>query len=106
MIDDKEDNINNSESSCWLYDLDYTPLGDPEIACLIFAGKRGKDHILRAAMTGLDLNKIITTDHVKDSSLFVDTDKYKDIFILHDNYFLDEALREEKLLLERGEKTK
>ncbi len=104
LIDDKEDNINNSETSCWLYDLDYTPLRDPEIACLIFAGKRGKDHILRAAMSGVDTGKILITDRAKDSSLLVDTDKYKDIYILYDNYFLDEAIREEKLLLERGAK--
>ena len=106
LIDDKEDNIRNSESTCWLYDLDYTPLGDPEIACLIFAGKRGRDHILRAAMSGVDTSKILITDYAKDSSRLVDTDKYKDIFILYDNYFLDEAIREEKLLLERGAQTK
>lgn len=104
MFDDKEDNINNSESSCWLYDLDYTPLKAPEIDCLIFAGKRCRDHVLRAAMTGVDTSKIITTDTVKDCSALVDTDEYKNIFVLYDNYFLDEARREEKLLKERGEK--
>lgn len=101
IIDDKADNINNSESSCWLYDLDYTPLRDRSIAQLIFAGKRRYDHILRAAMTGLDLSKIVTTDTVKDCSALVDVNKYDNIYVLYDNYFLDEARREEKLLLER-----
>ncbi len=104
IIDDKADNINNSENCCWLWDLDYRPLGDESIDQLIFAGKRRKDHILRAAMTGLDTGKIVTTDTVKDCSALVDTDKYKNIFVLYDNYFLDEARREEALLRERGAK--
>ena len=104
LVDDKEDNIHNSENTCWLYDLDYTPLGDPSISHLIFAGKREKDHLLRAAMTGLDPAKIETTDSVRDCSALVDTDRYHNIFVLYDNYFLDEARREVKLLEERGEK--
>ena len=101
IIDDKEDNINNSENTCWLYDLDYTPLKDSSVAQLIFAGKRRYDHVLRASMTGLDISKIITTDSVKDCSALVDVNKYDNIYVLYDNYFLDEARREEKLLLER-----
>ena len=102
IIDDKADNINNSENCSWFYDLDYAPLGDPGIARLIFAGKRQKDHILRAAMTGIDPDKIETVESVRDCSRLVDTGRYKNIFILYDNYFLDEARREEALLLERG----
>ncbi len=104
IIDDKADNINNSENCCWLWDLDYRPLGDKSIDQLIFAGKRCKDHILRAAMTGIDTGKIVTTDTVKDCSALVDTEKYKNVFVLYDNYFLDEARREEALLRERGAK--
>lgn len=103
MFDDKADNINNSESCCWLWDLDYRPLADESIGQIIFAGKRHKDHILRAAMTGLDLAKIKTTDAVKDCSKLVDINKYKEVYVLYDNYFLDEARREEALLRERGE---
>lgn len=101
IIDDKSDNINNSESSCWLYDLDYTPLKDGSIAHLIFAGKRRYDHILRAAMTGLDLSKIATTDSVKDCHTLVDVNKYDNIYVLYDNYYMDEARREEKMMLKR-----
>ncbi|MBQ6066349.1 MAG: DUF1727 domain-containing protein [Clostridia bacterium] len=103
IIDDKEDNIHNVESTCWLYDLDYTPLKDPTIDCMIFAGKRCKDHVLRAAMSGVDLSKIVTTDEVKNCSALVDTQKYQDIYLLFENYWLDEALAEEKLLVARGE---
>ena len=102
IIDDKEDNIRNSESSCWLYDLDYTPLGDPSIAKLIFAGKRRFDHILRAAMTGIDLSGIETVEAVRDCYRLVDTDRYKNIFVLYDNYLMDEARREVRMLEEKG----
>ena len=103
IIDDKEDNIHNVESTCWLYDLDYTPLKDPTVDCMIFAGKRCKEHVLRAAMSGVDIGKIITTDEVKNCSALVDTRKYQDIYLLFENYWLDEALAEEKLLVRRGE---
>ena len=69
---------------------------------IIFAGKRSKDHLLRAAMSGVDLSKIATTDEVKDCSKLVDTQKYQDIYLLFENYWLDEALAEEKKLAERG----
>ena len=104
IIDDKEDNIRNSETTCWLYDLDYSPLRDLSVDCMIFAGKRCKDHLLRAAMSGLDLSKIKTTDTVKNCSALVDTEKYQDIYLLFENYWLDEALAEEKRLIERGER--
>ena len=103
IIDDKEDNIHNVESTCWLYDLDYTPLKDPTVDCMIFAGKRCKEHVLRAAMSGVDISKIVTTDEVKNCSALVDTQKYQDIYLLFENYWLDEALAEEKLLVARGE---
>ena len=106
LFDDKEDNIRNSENCSWLFDLDYTPLKSESIDQLIFAGKRYKDHILRAAMTGIPKEKILTTDSVKDCSALVDLNTYKDVYVLYDNYFLDEARREEKLLIERGERLK
>ena len=102
IIDDKADNIKNSENCAWLWDLDYTPLADPEIDKLIFAGKREKDHLLRAAMTGIDPGKILTTPTVKDSQLLVDLNEYENVFILYDNYLMDEARREAKMLLQRG----
>ena len=104
IIDDKEDNIRNSETTCWLYDLDYSPLRDPSVDCMIFAGRRCRDHLLRAAMTGLDLSRIKTTDTVKNCSALVDTERYQDIYLLFENYWLDEALAEEKRLVERGER--
>ena len=102
IIDDKEDNERNVESTCWLYDLDYTPLTDPGIDRLIFAGKRCRDHVLRAVMSGVDPAKIVTTDEVKNCSDLVDLDTYSDVYLLFENYWLDEALAEERRLLERG----
>ena len=84
-------------------ELIFTPLKDPTVDCIIFAGKRCKDHVLRAAMSGVDISKIITTDEVKNCSALVDTQKYQDIYLLFENYWLDEALAEEKKLAERGE---
>lgn len=106
FIDDKDDNTHNSENCSWLFDLDYAPLKSDSIDQIIFAGARCKDHVLRAAMTGIPKEKILTTDSVKDCSSLVDLETYKDVYVLYDNYFLDEARREEKLLTQRGEALK
>ena len=100
MVDDKADNTNNVENTCWLYDLDYSPLKAAGIKRIVFAGRRCYDHQLRAAMTGLDPEKLVFTPEVKDSVLLLDPKAHKDLYILYDNYLLDDARREEKTLKE------
>ncbi|MBQ6023942.1 MAG: DUF1727 domain-containing protein, partial [Clostridia bacterium] len=102
IFDDVEDNINNSESTCWLYDIDYSPLKDESIGQLIFAGPRCKDHLLRAMMTGIPREKILLYPTSPDSAPLVDTDKYHNVYILYDNYRLDEAVAMKKYFAEKG----
>ncbi|MBQ7637912.1 MAG: DUF1727 domain-containing protein [Clostridia bacterium] len=104
FIDDKADNINNVENTCWLYDLDYEPLKDPSIGKMIFAGKRCLDQRLRCEMTGISPEKTVFVPELKNSSELIDLDKYGDIYILYDNYLMDEAYREEKALKGRCSK--
>lgn len=102
IFDDVEDNINNSESTCWLYDIDYSPLKDESIGQLIFAGPRCKDHLLRAMMTGIPKEKIVLYPTSPDSAPLVDTEKYHNVYILYDNYRLDEAVAMKKYFAEKG----
>ena len=103
MVDDKADNTNNVENTCWLYDLDYTPLADPSIGQVIFAGKRCFDHQLRCAMAGVPEEKTVFLPEVSGSVNAIDLDRFKDIFLLYDNYLLDDARKEEKALKARCE---
>ena len=100
MVDDKADNTNNVENTCWLYDLDYSPLKDEGIAKVVFAGKRCYEHALRCAMTGISPDKLDFVPEVRGSVLRLDPERYKDLYILYDNYLLDDARREEKTLKE------
>ncbi|MBQ7637914.1 MAG: DUF1727 domain-containing protein [Clostridia bacterium] len=104
LIDDREYNERDSEITCWLYDLDYTPLDNPGISKAIFAGKRCLDHQLRVAMSGLDRSKFIYTAKVDCSSDLIDISQYKDVYVLYSAYFIDEAMREKERLKRRGEK--
>ena len=104
LIDDRIYNHNDSENTCWLYELDYTPLNNENIDSLIFAGARYKDHILRAQMSGLNANKIQTNPIVKNSSDLIDTSKYTNIYILFGAYEIEGAAREKARLLKRGVK--
>ena len=91
MVDDKGDNTNNSESTCWLYDCDYRYLTDPSIHQIVFAGPRCKDQLLRAQLAGVPAEKIkLTEDPTKGADL-LDHSICKNIYVLYDPYLLKEA---------------
>ncbi len=102
MIDDKSDNTKNSESVCWIYDTDYSALRDPSIDRIIFAGKRCRDHRLRALMAGVDPEKILTTDDLFAGAELVDCEKYENICILNDPYILKEAAQVRETIAKKG----
>ena len=91
MVDDKGDNIKNSESTCWLYDCDYSYLSDPSICQIIFAGPRCKDQYLRALIAGVPADRIKLTDDPKGGADLLDTSRSSNIYVLYDPYLLDEA---------------
>lgn len=91
VVDDKDDNINNSESTCWLYDCDYTALADDSIKQVIFCGPRAKDHLLRALLAGVAENKISITGECAEAVSMVDTSISKNIYVLHELYRPDDA---------------
>ncbi len=102
ILDDVDDNTNNSESVCWLYDTDYSPLADPGIARLIFAGPRCRDHYLRALMAGIPAEKIVLTDTVAHCDRLVDVNAYHDVYVLYDVYQLSNVQAVKNALLEAG----
>lgn len=102
MTDDKSDNTNNSESTCWLYDCDYSALTDPSIDEIIFAGKRCRDQRLRALLAGVDGNKIKIIDDAAAGATLVDTENHSDICVLYDPYILAEANIVKQALIEKG----
>ena len=102
--DDKDDNIGNSESTCWLYDCDYRALKDASIRQIVFAGPRCKDHYLRALLAGVDAQKIRCMESAKDGANAIDTTVSKHIMVLFEMYRADEAAMVKKVLKDRGER--
>ena len=102
MVDDKGDNTGNSESTCWLYDCDYSYLTDPSIAQVIFAGPRCKDQYLRALIAGVPEEKIFLTESFVGGTQFVNTEISKDVYVLYDPYLLAEANSVKARLIEMG----
>lgn len=102
LVDDKGDNIGNSESVCWLYDCDYRYLTDPSIAQIVFAGPRCKDQYLRALIAGVDPAKIKLTEDPKNGASLLDTQLSKDVFVLYDPYLLAEASVVKAALIKKG----
>lgn len=102
IVDDVDDNIKQSETTCWLYDCDYSVFTDPGIKQIIFAGPRHHDHYLRALLAGVDPAKIQTTATSESVVDMLNTDLCKDIFVLHELYRPDEAKQIKEALIERG----
>lgn len=105
IVDDLGDNIKNSETTCWLYDCDYSALTDPSIGQIVFGGPRCKDQYLRALLAGVDPEKIrITTDSDKAADL-LDTDSYKNVFVLFELYRVKDANAVKAALITRGKES-
>lgn len=102
IVDDVDDNINNSETTCWLYDCDYSAFADPNIKQVIFAGPRCHDHYLRALLAGVDPQKIQITADSREVVSLLDTTVCKDIFVLHELYRPEEAKMIKEQLIARG----
>ena len=103
MVDDKNDNINDSESVCWIYDCDYSPLTHESVKQIVFAGKRCRDHKLRALLTGVNPSVIMISDSLYDGASLINIDKYKNIYICFDPYILKDAENIKKYFTEKGE---
>jgi len=104
IVDDLGDNIKNSESTCWLYDCDYSALADPSIKQIIFAGPRCKDQYLRALMAGVDPEKISCMEDHAAAARALDIQTSKHILVLFELYRAGDASTVKQILLERGKK--
>lgn len=102
--DDKFDNTEKeSESTCWLYDCDESALKDDSIEKIIFVGKRRWDQRERAILAGVDPNKILTAPAPAEGADLVDIDTYRSIYVLYDNYLVDQAMIVQKRLAAKAE---
>jgi len=102
IVDDLDDNINNSESTCWLYDCDYTALKDPSIKQIIFGGPRCKDHVLRAQLAGVDAEKISICENATKAAGMIDLTKCQNVFVLHELYRAADAKAAKEMLISMG----
>lgn len=103
IVDDLDDNIDNSESTCWLYDCDYSALADPSISQIVFGGPRCRDHYLRAQMAGVSTDKIKIAEDHKEAAMLIDIEKSKDILVLFELYRAPNAAQVKEILVRRGQ---
>lgn len=102
IVDDKDDNIGNSESTCWLYDCDYSGLASESIGQIVFGGPRCKDQLLRAMLAGVPESKIRITENSADAASLLDTGICKNIYVLHELYRPADAEAVKAALLQRS----
>lgn len=105
-VDDLHDNIGESESTCWLYDCDYSYLNSESIGQIIFTGPRCRDQLLRALLSGVPREKILLEEDVMKAVSRIDTDKYTDIYVLYELYRQPDADKMRAQLKKIGEGTK
>ncbi len=84
ILDDVGDNTNNSESTCWLFDCDFSVLNTPAIKQIVIAGPRCKDVYLAMLMSGVKKDIISVTADSAAAATLVNTELCKNIFMLFD----------------------
>ncbi len=102
ITDDINDNTGESENTCWLYDCDYSYLTHPSIGEVIFGGPRCKDQYLRALLAGVAPEKIKTSPSCTEATELTDTERFKDIYVLHDLYRTADAAACKAILIRKG----
>ena len=102
FVDDLHDNIGESESTCWLYDCDYTPLSDASIKQIVFAGPRCRDHLVRAQMAGVPAEKIVLVDDSARGHEALDTTRYKHVFLMNELYRPEDVEAVKNALIKRA----
>lgn len=102
VVDDLGDNINNSETTCWLYDCDYSAFTDASINQIVFAGPRCRDHYLRALLAGVDATKMLITEDYEEAVEMLNTDVCKNIFVLFELYRVKDSETVKNALILRG----
>lgn len=93
MLDDVFDRQGSSEIMTWIYDADFEFLNSDDIKRIVISGVRTADYKFRLLMAGIDEAKLVCTDKeidAPDKLIFDGTDK---IFILHELYAADEAMK-------------
>lgn len=104
LVDDKFDNVKDTESTCWLYDCDFSYLADDSISQIVFAGPRCRDQYMRALLAGVDEKKLRMVDIPKDGAKPFDISLSEDIYIMYDVYYVEEsyAVKDELIARMKG----
>ncbi len=101
MEDDKHDNTNNVENTCWIYDCDYSPLKDDSITHVLFVGPRCLDQYLHALMDGVPEEKMSCTPDYHDIPEVLETRGCSNFYFLHDLYYERESEEVTRALTEK-----
>lgn len=96
------DDFEDSESPCWLYDSNYSYLTDNSINQIIFSGPRCKDMYLRALLAGVSAEKIKTISDATAGPDILDTDLSKDIYVLYGPYMVKASNIVKQKLMQMG----
>lgn len=93
MLDDVFDRAGSSEIMTWIYDTDFEFLNDSAITRIIISGVRCEDYKLRLLMAGVPEEKLICVSKEIDAPDYLSLSGTDKIFILHELYAADEAMR-------------
>ncbi len=89
ILDDKFEDIKNTENISWIYEVDYEFLNDNSIKQVIIAGPRRLDVYARLKFAGIPEDKIFVTEFEKDTPSLVKLSDVNKVVILHDIFLMD-----------------
>jgi len=101
MLDDVFDRNGSSEIMTWIYDTDFEFLNDDSISRIIVGGVRRADYKFRLLMAGVPEEKLFGVEKEIDTPEKLSLEKTEKIFILHELYAAEEAMRVRDKVKER-----
>lgn len=101
MLDDVFDRAASSEIMTWIYDADFEFLASDSITNIIISGVRCMDYKLRLLLGGVPEERLICTAKELDAPDFLKLDGTDSIFILHELYAADDAMKVRDRVLDK-----
>ena len=90
-IADANDDAQSTETSMWLYEVDFEMLKRDDIKRIVVKGPREEDVYVRLLLAGIEKEKIVLLKNLHNIENNLNIDEVENIYLMHDSTILDEV---------------
>lgn len=90
-IADANDNIEATETSMWLYEVDFEMLKRDDVKRIVIKGPREEDVYVRLLLAGVEKEKIVLLKDLHGIEDNLNIQEVENVYLMHDSTILDEV---------------